>query len=287
MILVSLVNSGESFEKCVALVDCAYKANADYYKSFEKVYVFYSDNLQKHHDQKVSGSLKAFIDFCDEYCVGIKLKSKQETLGSLLNLKIISKKTFIRCIKNTREYNKIISNVPWYIIYNVEKDKILQYMNMKYPNVEFVHLNTNISFDELYDGLPLYQRVAKIYFMDRGGCIASKDIGKMDINISKIRKCFNKSVIQAYNVFLFINTICAYAKMNLNDFKIGYRPASRYVRKTYETAIKIVNENYPFTIEPSNLEYNKNFLLFNAQCVEDKNFSVIYKAFYNVLKEIP
>lgn len=286
MILGSLVNSGESFEKCVGLVDCAYKTDANFYLKYDKVYVFYSDNLQKHNNQKVTGSLKSFMEFCNMYKINFKSYKKIEILEKLLKLKYISFNTYKRCIKNNEVYKKIINNIPWHVIYKNVKNKILNFMKTKYPNVEFVYINQKISLNEIYENLPLFQRVAKIYFMDKGGCISSKSIGKADINMNKIEKNFKRSAIQAYNVFLFINAICTYLKNRKINFLIGYRPASRYIRKSYDMAIEYINNNFSSIIEPSNARYNEKYSLFSEVSIEDKNSAVVYKAFFDILKEL-
>ena len=47
MRIVSLVNSGESLEKTVALIMTAYESNLHFYSSFDEVLVFYSNNIKK------------------------------------------------------------------------------------------------------------------------------------------------------------------------------------------------------------------------------------------------
>ena len=286
MKVVSLVNSGESFDKAVALIDCAFKSDADFYKSFEQVLVFYCNDLTKKKGQRASGSVAAFLDMQKQYCNEHKI-TREHIINLLYKKGFVTLRGTIRLLQDEQRYSKFIENMPWYLVFDEEKNRILDFMKIKYPNVEFINIGDAFHAKRIASVLPYYQRIGKLYLLLRDGNVKAFRIGKKDIGVPKILKCEAQRIVAGGNVYSFIMLIADYAsKMIGANFCIGYRPASRFKRKAYDSAIEYVNANFLTRVEPKNVAYNKYYTSIDNIQAEDLNYKVICAAFLDAVKEL-
>lgn len=286
MKIVSLVNSGESFDKAVALIDCAFKSDADFYKSFEQVLVFYCNDLTKKKGQRASGSVAAFLDMQKQYCKEHKI-TREYIINLLHKKEFVTLRGAVRLQRDEQRYSKFIENIPWYLIFDEEKNRILDFMKNKYPNVEFINIGDAFSAERISSVLPYYQRIGKLYLLLRDGNVKAFRIGKKDIEVPKILKCEAQGIVAGGNVYSFIMLITDYASKVIGaDFCIGYRPASRFKRKAYDSAIEYVSCHYFTKVEPKNVVYNKYYTLIGNIQNDDLNYRVICAAFLDAVKEL-
>lgn len=286
MKIVSLVNSGESLDKAVALIDCAFKTNAAFYKSYEQVFVFYCNDLTKKKGQCASGSIKSFLDICEKHSIGCQY-TREYIVDCLLEKGFLSRRGAIRLQIDEQRYRKFIENIPWYLVFDYERDRILDFMKRKYPNVEFINIGALFNARKMSMTMPYYLRMGKLYLLLRDGNIKAYRIGKHDIKLSKVLKTESQSIVSGGNVYSFIALIADYASNIIeSDFCMGYRPASRFKRKSYDSAIEYINDTFLTEVEPKNVTYNKYYSLVTTSQINDLNYAVIQAAFFDSIKEI-
>lgn len=286
MKIVSLVNSGESLDKAIALIDCAFKTDSAFYKSYEQVFVFYCNDLTKKKGQSASGSIKSFLDMKKKHSIGC-LYTREYIVNRLLEKRFLSIRGVNRLKFDEQRYHKFIDNIPWYLIFDVERDKILDFMKRKYPNVEFINIGTSFNVEKMSRSMPHYLRLGKLYLLLRDGNIKEYRIGKSDINLSKVLRTEAQSIVSGGNVYSFISLISDYALSNIkSNYCIGYRHANRFKRKAYDSAIEYINSFFLTKVEPKNTEYNNYYSFIEKAQYTDLNYQVIQTAFFDAIKEI-
>ena len=135
--------------------------------------------------------------------------------------------------------------------------------------------------------MPYYLRMGKLYLLLRDGNIKAYRIGKHDIKLSKVLKTESQSIVSGGNVYSFIALIADYASNIIeSDFCMGYRPASRFKRKSYDSAIEYIKDTFLTEVEPKNVTYNKYYSLVTTSQINDLNYAVIQAAFFDSIKEI-
>lgn len=285
MKLVSLVNSGESLEKVVSLVYCAYESNPDFYHSFEEVIVFYSPNIKKKkNDEKVVGIIDSlYKNKCYKY-ISKKDIEKQNVLKSLYKKNKITKRQFEKLYENESLFNQIITNMSWNEIFTDFENYVIKKCESRFKNLKIYNINNFYSINELILLLPHYQSFGKVYFYDYNGSMISKKVYK-SFNIKSISNLYNNSIYYTFNVYILIILIYNYAKNN--SIYIGYRPMKTTPRKTYDAAINYIINNYDKTIvEPRNTSFNKllsNYSFYLSS--NERSYLAIYMIFNKILND--
>lgn len=285
MKIVSLLNSGESLDKAIALIDCAFKSNPNFYRAFERIYVFYCNDLTKKKGYYASGSIKSFIEIQKQ--LGAESKYTREyIINRLIKKGFISFRMANNLEIDNNRFSRLIQNIPWYLVFDDECKKILCFMKSKYSNVEFINIGKAFNAAKITSIMPYYSRISKLYLFLRDGNLKAYRLGKNDINLPKVQKIEKQSIFAGGNVYLFIILIADFMVNNLGlDCYIGYRPASRFKRKAYDRALEFINDKYMTMIEPKNVAYNAYYTLVDNSC-GDLNFSVVEAAFLSAIKEI-
>ena len=282
---ISLVNSGESLDKAIALTDCAFKSNPGFYQSFEKVFIFYCNDLTKKKGHHASGSIKTFMDIQGQFLSDCKY-TREYIIDCLVEKGFISLRLANHMQRDNSQYARLIENIPWYLVFEDERDRILGFMKSKYPNVEYINIGEAFDATQMVSVMPYYKRIGKLYLLLRDGNVKAYKLGKNDINLKKIQKTEAQSIVAGGNVYAFIILISDFMKKNIGiDTFIGYRPSSRFSRQAYDNAIQYINDHFMTKVEPKNVYYNAYFSKIKNPC-DDLNFSVIMAAFSSAIEEL-
>ena len=262
MRIVSLVNSGESLEKTVALIMTAYESNLHFYSSFDEVLVFYSNNIKKSkNDDKIIGTVKSLFDshliqliynYSQEKDL---LKIKYTILDNLHERKRISNRQKNKLANDEVLFLKLITNMSWLEVFpNLEK-KLIEKVSSLYKNVRFINM-CDYPLTKIIEFIPHFQSFGKIYFYDFNGNTVLKKVNKIS-SLNKLENVKKNSIYYTFNVYIFIMIIFRFLKYN-NDIIFGYRKMKNTYRKSYYVSINYVLSNYNNTIiEPRNFKFNE------------------------------
>ncbi len=295
MKLLSLVNSGESLEKVLSLIVCAYESNSEFYYSFDEVIVFYYPNIIKSKpESKHVGLLKSLYDNkIIQYFIDKKISSyylfKNKTLNCLVNSKKISERQKHKLTINDGLFRKFITNISWIEIFPEFEKTIIEFLEQNYSNLKILKINDIYSITHIVKTIPHYQSFAKIYFFDYNGSTILKKINKSYCNNDKLKilqQYNNASIYYSYNVYLFLMIISDYIDNNYNII-LGYRFMKSSPRMTYDVAIDYMLKKHQTIIEPRNVKFNEELNKISYRVsVNERSYIVIYKLFIDFLKKI-
>ena len=178
--LISILNSGESLEKAVVLTKLALEGNPPFYSQYEKIIVFYCENLPKRGKELEShGTVGGIIknlrkkDF-------LKYKSLEEiwddrdtVLNNIYNMGRISQRVGDRLKENKGNFDKIIANFPWYQIQDKFRDFLTEnFLSQGSISLEFINFRGILNWVDNDVNMPNYS-MAKIYVLNADGSISS------------------------------------------------------------------------------------------------------------------
>ena len=125
----------------------------------------------------------------------------------LLEKGFLSRRGAIRLQFDEQRYRKFIENIPWYLVFDYERDRILDFMKHKYPNVEFINIGILFNARKMSMTMPDYLRMGKLYLLLRDGNIKAYRIGKHDIKLSKVLKTARSATLRRRSLLPTITLI--------------------------------------------------------------------------------
>lgn len=287
MKLISLCCSGESLEKAIVLFETTYKNNKAYYDGFEKVILFYSDNLPKKNRNLIgmSGTI-SFLQkiYTKNFSVPLKIYDKKELLSFLITNRIITDRVGEKLLYEDERLEKIIRNLPIEFLYKNYYQQVMYKFNDLFPNVEFIKLSIKDNLGNFIKCNYGYDGHSKIYGLQSDGNIGIYNLGSWGkIKQFNMVERINRSICLSPNIYVYILMIDMWASSK-KDIVIGYRPMRRYIRQAYDLSIKRLKNST--CIEPPNVEFSN--VLDSVSCrlsVEERSNLGIIKCFADFLNK--
>lgn len=289
MILVSLNCSGESLEKAIALFHTAYRTNRTFYDSFDKIFIFFSENLPKKNKHLIgmSGTLSSITKveghafFSSEE--RLLLHSKSLIIENLAYNGLISERVAAKLYDDSNRFDKLQTNIPIDGLFKRYYSNIVERFNILYPNVSLVKLSVKALLPSYltYSGIDGH---SKLYGLQPDGNIGMFNIGDWGpIRRNNMLERICRSVCLSPNIYMYIRIIDEFCKNSLHEYMIGYRPMTRFRRRVYDLAIERLRPS-SLMVEPPNIIFG-NILdgISNQYTVEERSNIGVLKAFSDFL----
>ena len=291
--LDSIHNSGESFEKCVAMYYCTLQQNIDFYSNFN-VNVFYSHNLPKKNNQLSAHGTVSFYEkyFSDFYwCPPCKKEYlwniKNDVLNNLIKQGIISCRVAEKLSGNFEHFCSIVEKLPFEYLYPEFYDKLIYNSQKILSNVNFISTKLEQNYKLIYSNLGNNKTIYSIYALEQNGIIGHYDMFldddyRYDKRLEHLFKDLGKRPVLSGNSAILLASIDALSidKSNL----LGYREhkQSRYNR---DEALNYILGNREGIIEPKNRNFNKYYDYVDSNMeLEDKSNEVVALAYGDYIK---
>lgn len=244
--LASLPCSGESLEKALVLTYFALTQNAPYYTQFDRIHVFYSDNLPKAHGEgAVHGSLGALIehggdlDWLPYSRIDDTWDDRDTVLQRLVAAKRISNRMSDALSKNHDRFVRTAVHIPWIDVFPDVSARLIQQFQKEFPNVSFHRLDLRVSIDDVLLTTPRYS-LTKAYFLDPNGVISSRAVQKPMSLQHDVCDPIRTSIVSSGNVYMFIADLLRVSNLMDPVPSVGYRELTRHPRRSYNAAISFV-----------------------------------------------
>lgn len=294
--LISINNSSESLEKSISIVYTNMIENSDFYSNYNNI-VFYAHNLPKTKSSHlVSGTIGFYdkymrdCDFLEEVCINYMWSDKENILNDLVKRNVLSCRTSEKLFNNYSLFSSIISKLPLQLVYPDLYSKLIESLNVIFPNVTFCFMNLFDNFERIYSSIPEFKNIYKIYGLQRNGEIGIFDFNVINNeyynrNLTHLFKSLSKSVVLSGNSAIFLAQIQIEIEKQTSCI-IGYRN-HKYTRFSRDIAIKNILDNYANTIiEPKNRLYNSYFDNFlETDNSEEKANRVVASVYHDFIKE--
>ena len=175
--IISVQNSGESFEKSIALFNTAMQSNNSFYLGNE-YYIFYGHNLPK-KDHKINphGTLGFYEEYFSKYeWCPIKSEKdlfllREEFLTKLYENGYISNRSFKNLHENNVNYIHFIRKIPMELLFPDLTIHVKRKAKNIFPNVEFKEVFLENNFMKYYTSLPSEKWAYSIYALNIDGTI--------------------------------------------------------------------------------------------------------------------
>lgn len=290
--IISIQNSGESFEKCIALFNTAIQSDNSFYTCNE-FNVFYGHNLPK-KDCKVNSH--GTIGFYEKYFSKYEwnpIKSekdlfikREEILQILLNNGYISNRNFLNLIENDINYIQFIRKIPMEYVFPNLIFLVKEKVEKIFPNVQFKELFLENNVMKYYTSLPLEKWAYSIYALNIDGTV-----GRYYFNNLGEEKYYNRNLAHMFNELLKSPVLSANSALLLAEiedatrnmkYPIGYRKHSRENRTTRNFALQHFLEKKEGVIEPKNIVFSKyfNFIDLNQQSSSEAMANIVIARVY-------
>ena len=296
--IISIQNSGESFEKSISLFNTAMKSNNSFYLDNE-YYIFYGHNLPK-KDYKINphGTLGFYIEYFSKYewCPVKNEKDlfflREELLTKLYEKGYISNRNVRRLQENNQNYIEFIRKIPMEVLFPDLITNVKEKAKSIFQNVEFKKVFLESNFMRYYASLPLEKWAYSIYALNIDGTIGHYYFNNLGGNKYYTRNLFHmfsellKKPILSGNSALFLAEIQDITK-NMN-YAIGYRNHSREIRTTRNFALQQLLSKKEGIIEPKNIVFSRYFDSITTRMeisTEEMANIVIAKAYEDFLNE--
>lgn len=261
MNIVSLMNSGESFEKAFALFASSFNCNYSFYSSFDKVIVMYGNNIQRNRSQtQVHGSVEYLLKYhhSDQWnpikSISDVLDQKAQIITYLLSRSMINVRIAEKLSTDEKRFASFILKAPYDVVFPDMFSRMSGKIRNEYSLVSFARI-TPKSFIANNDILLFEHKYhSKIYFLTSSGEVGTIDFTCMSYAKYKHAiKFLSCCPFLSPNVLLFIYQIVK----EVNEEKgastlFGYKEMRRYPRYAYDYAIKQFIKPRKHILEPSN-----------------------------------
>lgn len=260
--LISILNSGESLEKTLVLTSLAFKHNPNFYSDYNKIRVFYYENLPRNEKGLgIHGTTKGLIENIREkkYLKYKSLDNLWEDRNHLLN-KIYDQGRISVRIKeklklDRKHFEDIISQFPWYFIFEDFKEVLIKRLIGNYEDkIDLKFLDFKNNTKGILDKNKNLIWNSKVYLLNPNGSISQKDFWKDRQNSKTNWESLNKSIVVSPNVYMFLGGLYHfYAKED--NLLIGFRKFNKTRRISYDLGIKVL-EGLNCIEEPRNVLFN-------------------------------
>ena len=154
--LISIHNSGESFEKSVALYYSTLQINYNFYSDFE-TYIYYSHNLPKtKKDLSVHGTIGFYEKYFSNYCWCPPCKKedlwddRNKILNLLVNKKIITLRVAEKLSENIELYWRIIKMIPLEYLYPIFCHNLIK-NSEEILGLRFIPIELETNYQKIYE----------------------------------------------------------------------------------------------------------------------------------------
>lgn len=293
--LLTLTNSGESFEKTITLCYYAMQTNYGFYSKY-RVLAFYGHNLPK-KDKNINAH--GTVGFYTQYLSNdslfpflkqkVLVKNKNKIIDYLLINGYITRRNADRLkLSDDNSYLILISKIPLEYLCPKYIDVIGGWIKDKYPFLSINSLYFERKFPEFIFTLPSLNHIYSIYSLSADGTI-----GRHYLELGNTRKqahlCtdLQKSLVLSGNSALLLSQI---EKRIGTHTIVGYRPHKTNIRPNREYAFLKLAQKRKIVVEPKNSSFNAFYSLLacgkNASMEEKANEAIAY-AYTNMFRENP
>lgn len=284
--LISLQNSGESFEKAISLYFYTMKDNYEFYKNYN-VYIYYGHNLpKKNKNICAQGTIGFYEQYYSNYNIVKNLsknyfiENSNDIIKYLIYKNMLTYRVGLKLKEDKDIYWNYIKNLPFEYLYPNHKNRILT-IAMKKLNVSIVPLYFEKNLLELLLNVKDNKDKYSIYALEYNGTIGRYYLNYRDnksfshfYNMLKI-----KSVLSGNSAFLLEQIL---RRLNEN-YIVGYRNHNHEIRKNRQYVLNKILSNYNCIVEPKNYKINNLFCNQNNnlsnECKANKVYSIAYLEF--------
>lgn len=267
--IISIQNSGESFEKCLALFYTARKSDVSFYSN-NGFYIYYGHNLPKKDITISSHGTVGFYekyfskyDWCPISRIQDLLLMKERLLRLLNENGFISKRSRDYLYNNELLYIEFILKMPMEILFPDMFLKIREKVKDIFPNAKFDKIYLEKNYMQYFSSLPSERWAYSVYALNINGTIGRyyfSGLGNEEYyyrNLFHMFKDLSQKPILSGNSALFLAEIQDTTR-NMRC-AIGYREHNREKRHTRDFALQEILKEKSAIIEPRNTEFSKYF----------------------------
>jgi len=225
--LISILNSGESFEKAAVLVRLALEGNPSFYSGYEKVTVFYCENLpKKDRELEVHGTIGGVIRNLKNKR-SLRYGSLEEiwedrgvVLDHIHNIGRISQRVRDKMMHDKKRFYRVVSNFPWYVI----SDDFRRFLTEEFINqisiaIEFLDFRSILEI-MLKDPKQQYYSRIRAQILNPDGSIGSLTFSKEENK--RESDSLKRGIVISPNVFGFILGMY-YSQNKKGNLLFGYK----------------------------------------------------------------
>lgn len=262
--LISLQNSGESFEKSIALFSTS--CDSPFYKDYN-VFIFYGKNLPK-KDKKIpaNGTVGFYSKYFSDYewipyCSQNELWGmKVEILDSLIKKRVITARVATKLEESFERFWLVISRLPFEYIYPDFMNKVKSNTEKMFNNVHFKQLYLEHTYIQIISSLPTQRYPYSIYVLEGNGDISRRYFNiisneHMQRNIAHTYRDLSKGIVLSGNSAILLTQIQEQTR-NLNAV-VGYRNHSYSPRPNRQFALEQLLKRKEGIIEAKNLRFRE------------------------------
>ena len=295
--IISLHNSGESFEKSVVLYDTARKSDPVFYSKYN-LDIFYGHNLPKKNGKINAHGTVGFYeqyfsmyDWCPVHNDEQLWRDRIELLTALTLEGFLTRRSAERLSESPNDFYLFIKRMPMEIVFPEFVEAIKRQVQIVFPNVRFKQLYLEKNFMKVYSTLPEEKWAYSIFSLELNG-----KIGKYFLNFRKREDLYERRLFHVFseltrkpvlsgNSAMFIAQIQE-ASRKINGM-IGYREHSKEKRQTRDFALNQLIYGRETIIEPKNIVLNQTFSQYanSTYSTEELANIVMAKAYEKFLKE--
>lgn len=265
--LISIQNSGESFEKTLALYHTAIQTAFNFYQNYS-VEIYYGHNLpKKNPDISAHGTIKFYSEYASNFtwcppCNKHELFSNRlSILEMLIRSHIISERVANKLSVDVEDFWKIVCQLPIGYIYPQFTRKLEEGAENIFDNVSFKKLHLEENYMSIYALLPNEKQYYSIYALELDGKIGRYYLDNptseySDRNLYHMFKELSRKPILSGNSAILLTQI--QSAVRKCRCIIGYREHKRYVRPNRDHALSLML-NGDKIIEPKNVSFSKYF----------------------------
>lgn len=295
--IISLHNSGESFEKSIVLYNTARKSNPEFYSKYS-LDIFYGHNLPK-KDGKINahgtvGFYEQYFstyDWCPVHNDEQLWRDRTKILTALNLEGYLTRRSAERLSETSEDFYLFIKRMPMEVVFPEFIKTIKIQVQAVYPNVRFKQLYLEKNFMKVYSTLPEEKWAYSIFSLELNG-----KIGKYFLNLGRKEDLYERRLFHIFseltrkpilsgNSAMFIAQIQDASRKI--DGMIGYRVHSKEKRQIRDFALSQMIYGRETIVEPKNTVLNQIFSEYahSASSTEELANVVMAKAYERFLKE--
>lgn len=265
--LVSMLNSGESLEKALVLTNLALNSNYEFYSRYDKIKIFYCDNLPKKDKTLLThGTLGGIVENLNLGHIPYQsLNDLWEDRDNILRKIYVDNrisKRFMEKLKGDKKtFDKIACNIPWTIVLEDFRDKLIgKFTKLSPIPIKLEYLNLKKDSEMFFNKVESFNWSSKPYILNPDGSISSKELwkGRCDLGFKKQMEQLSDGIVISPNVYMFLLG-ASFLSSRINEkIFVGFRNFNRIRRNSYNLAIDILSKNnqYELIVEPKNNSFN-------------------------------
>lgn len=291
--LISIHNSGESFEKSVALYYATIQTNYKFYSDFD-THIYYAHNLPKtKQDLSVHGTVGFYEKYFSNnfWCPPCKKEElwndRTEILNMLVDKKTITSRVAEKLNNNIELYWSIIKMLPLEYIYPIFYYKLIKKSEEILQVQGFFSTELEQNCQTIYELLPNEKKFYSIYALESNGIIGHYDMFieddyRHEKKLNHLYSDLRKKIVLSGNSAILLASIYNVSKDI--DGLIGYRN-HKHSRQNRDFALSQILTQKEGIIEPKNINFNNYYDKVNYfNNIEEKSNEVVALAYDEYIK---